>query len=147
MYALYILGGMLEPAIGRLRFALIYFVSLLAGSFGALLLDPDKATVGASGAVFGLMGAAVVVMRNRGIDPMESGLALWLGLNLLLTFTISNISVGGHIGGLVGGALAALVMFELPDRVRMPQLGSTLLAGALGVASIVGSIVVSASAG
>ena len=82
MFALYVLGAVLEPAIGRLRFAPIYFVSLLAGSFGALLLEPDALTVGASGAIFGLMGAAVVVMRNRGINPMESGLGLWLGLNL-----------------------------------------------------------------
>ena len=74
MFGLYILGGLLEPAIGRLRFGIIYFVSLLAGSFGALLLEPTAPTVGASGAIFGLMGAAVVVMRNRGINPMESGL-------------------------------------------------------------------------
>src|SRR3712207_1231686 len=83
MYVLYILGTMLEPAIGRLRFALIYFVSMLCGSFGALLLDPNAFTVGASGAVFGLMAAAVVVMRSRGIDPMQSGLPLWIGINLV----------------------------------------------------------------
>src|ERR671916_991171 len=120
MYALYILGSMLEPGIGRLRFGLIYFVSLLTGSFGALLLQPTGYTVGASGAIFGLMGAAVVIMRNRGIDPMESGLGLWIGLNLLITFTTPGISIGGHIGGLLGGALAALVLFDLRDRVRMP---------------------------
>ena len=97
---LYILGGLIEPAVGRLRFGVIYFVSLLAGSFGALLLEPTAPTVGASGAIFGLMGAAVVVMRNRGINPMESGIGLWIGLNLLITFTIPNISIGGHIGGL-----------------------------------------------
>src|SRR5919108_1327179 len=73
MLALWVLGSMLEPAIGRFRFGLIYFVSLLAGSFGALLLQPHGLTVGASGAIFGLMAAAVVVMRNRGISPMESG--------------------------------------------------------------------------
>ena len=92
------LGGMLEPVIGKLRFALIYFVSLLAGSFGALLLEPFGRTVGASGAIFGLMGAAIVVMRARGISPMESGLGLWIGLNLLITFTVPNISIGGHVG-------------------------------------------------
>ena len=114
MFGLYILGGLLEPAVGRLRFGIIYFVSLLAGSFGALLLEPTAPTVGASGAIFGLMGAAVVVMRNRGINPMESGLGLWIGLNLLITFTIPNISIGGHIGGLIGGAVAAVIMFDLP---------------------------------
>jgi membrane associated rhomboid family serine protease len=142
MFALWILGQMLEPAIGSLRFGLIYFVSLLAGSFGALLVTPDSFTVGASGAIFGLMGAAVVVLRNRGINPMESGLGLWIGLNLLLTFTLSNISIGGHIGGLIGGTLAALVLFEGPDVLRLsPQVANVLCAG-LGVVAVVGSIAV-----
>lgn len=147
MFSLYILGGLLEPAVGRLRFGVIYFVSLLAGSFGALLFAPNSMTVGASGAVFGLMGAAVVVMRHRGIDPMESGLGIWIGLNLLITFTIPGISIGGHIGGLLGGVIAAALMFELPDRVRMPRLAPTLLAGAVGVLAVVGSIAVSSSPG
>jgi membrane associated rhomboid family serine protease len=142
MFALWILGQMLEPAIGSVRFGLIYFVSLLAGSFGALVVTPDALTVGASGAIFGLMGAAVVVLRNRGINPMESGLGLWIGLNLLLTFTLSNISIGGHIGGLIGGTLAALVLFEGPDVLRLsPQIANVLCAG-LGVVAVVGSIAV-----
>ena len=102
-------------------------------------------TVGASGAVFGLMGAAVVVMRNRGIDPMASGLGLWIGLNLLITFAVPGISIGGHIGGLLGGAAAAALMYELPGRVRMPRIAPTVLAGTLGVAAVIGSIVISAS--
>jgi membrane associated rhomboid family serine protease len=142
MFALYILGGLLEPAIGRLRFAIIYFVSLLAGSFGALLLEPRGLTVGASGAIFGLMGAAVIVMRNRGINPMESGLGLWIGLNLLITFTIPGISIGGHIGGLAGGALAALVLFELGDRVRLPAAVPAVLASALGALAVAGCVAV-----
>jgi membrane associated rhomboid family serine protease len=144
MFSLYILGSLLEPAIGRVRFALIYFVSLLAGSFGALLVEsnPTALTVGASGAIFGLMSAAVIVMRNRGISPMESGLGLWIGLNLLLTFTIPNISIGGHIGGLIGGALAALVLFDLRDAVRVPQMAVNLICLALGVAAVAGSLLV-----
>ena len=68
---------------------MIYFVSLLCGSFGALLLSPDSLTVGTSGAVFGLMGAAAgVVARNRGLNLMESGLGIWIRGNLLITFTI-----------------------------------------------------------
>jgi membrane associated rhomboid family serine protease len=144
MYSLYILGTMLEPALGRVRFGLIYFVSLLAGSFGALLLQPTGFTVGASGAIFGLMGAAVVVMRNRGINPMESGLGLWIGLNLLITFTIPGISIGGHIGGLVGGALVAAILYEAPQRMRIPSFAPTLIAGAIGVASVAGALAVSA---
>ena len=146
MLALYILGGLLEPAIGRLRFGLVYFASLLAGSFGALLFQPHGLTVGASGAVFGLMGAAVVVMRNRGINPMESGLGLWLGLNLLITFTIPGISIGGHLGGLAGGALSALLLFDLPERVRLPPVVPLLLVGLVGALAVVGAIVVSAGA-
>jgi membrane associated rhomboid family serine protease len=147
MFALYVLGSLLEPAVGRLRFGLIYLVSLLAGSFGALLLSPDSPTVGASGAIFGLMGAAVIVMRNRGLNAMESGLGFWIVLNLVITFTVPNISIGGHVGGLLGGGVAALVLFNLGDRVRLPAVVPTLLVAALGVAAVAGSIAVSASPG
>jgi membrane associated rhomboid family serine protease len=146
MFALYVLGGLLEPAVGRFRFGLIYLVSLLAGSFGALLLSPNSPTVGASGAIFGLMGAAVIVMRNRGLGAMESGLGFWIVLNLVITFTVPNISIGGHIGGLLGGGIAALLLFNLSDRVRVPALVPTLLVAALGVAAVAGSIAVSATA-
>jgi membrane associated rhomboid family serine protease len=136
MYALYILGSLLEPAVGRVRFALIYFVALIAGSVGALILDPNSFTAGASGAVFGLMSAAIVVMRNRGINALESGLGIWLFLNLAITFTVSGISIGGHIGGLIGGAVAALVLVELPDHVRgVPRWGADAAAALLGVAA------------
>jgi membrane associated rhomboid family serine protease len=144
-FALYVLGSMLEPAIGRLRFAIVYFVSLFAGSFGAILVEPNALTVGASGAIFGLMGAAVVVMRHRGINLMESGIGLWLGLNLVFTFAIPGISIGGHIGGLVGGALAALLMFDLRDVVRVPPPVPLILAAGVGAVSVLGSIAVSAS--
>jgi membrane associated rhomboid family serine protease len=146
MFALYVLGSMLEPAIGRLKFGVIYFVSLLAGSFGALLLEADAATAGASGAVFGLMGAAVVVMRDRGINPLESGIGLWLGLNLLITLAIPGISIGGHLGGLVGGLLVALIFTEVVAKLRVSDSLGTLLAAAIGVVAIAGAIAVSAGA-
>jgi membrane associated rhomboid family serine protease len=141
MFGIWILGGMLEPAIGRLRFGIIYFVSLLAGSFGALLLESTAPTVGASGAVFGLMGAAIIAMRAAGISAMESGLGLWLGLNLLITFAIPNISIGGHLGGLAGGTLAAALMFGVGN-LRAPPAAANLLAGAIGVVAVVGSLVI-----
>jgi membrane associated rhomboid family serine protease len=147
MFSLWILGGLLEPAVGRLRFGLIYFVSLFAGSFGALLIEPNSPTVGASGAIFGLMGAAVIVMRNRGVSLMESGLGLWIGLNLIITFTVPNISIGGHVGGLIGGAVAAFVLFDLGDRVRLPQVVPALITAALGAAAVAGSIAVSSTPG
>jgi membrane associated rhomboid family serine protease len=142
MLSLWILGTMIEPAIGHWRFGLIYFVSLLCGSFGALLLSPDELTVGASGAIFGLLAAAAVVAWNRGFNLMESGLGVWIGLNLLITFTVPNISIGGHVGGLVGGGLTALLLVELRDRIRVPEYVPTLLCVAIGTAAVVGSIAV-----
>jgi membrane associated rhomboid family serine protease len=142
MYALYILGSMIEPVVGRVRFALIYFVGLIAGSVGALILDPNALTAGASGAVFGLMGAAVLVMRNRGVDPWASGIGIWLFLNLAITFTVSNISIGGHIGGLIGGALAAWVLVELPDAVRLPRWGADAVAAVIGVAAFATAVMI-----
>jgi membrane associated rhomboid family serine protease len=138
MYLLWILGQMLEPAIGSLKFAAVYFASLLTGSFGALLVDPNVATVGASGAVFGLMGVAVVEMRARGIDPMQSGIGGLILLNLGITFLFSNISVGGHIGGLIGGFLAGYVVV-LGDRRRSTAIavgGCVLIA----VAAVAGAL-------
>jgi membrane associated rhomboid family serine protease len=142
MLSLWILGSMLEPAFGRWRFGLIYLVSLLCGSFGALLMSPNNVTVGASGAIFGLLGAAAVLARNRGFSLMESGLGIWIGLNLLITFTVPNISIGGHVGGLVGGALCALALVELPERVRLPRYVPAATCVVLGTAAVVGSIAV-----
>jgi membrane associated rhomboid family serine protease len=142
MYALYILGSMIEPAIGKVRFLLIYVVSLITGSLGALLLDPNALTAGASGAVFGLMGAAVLVLRNRGINPWQSGIAIWLFLNLAITFTVSSISVGGHIGGLIGGAVAGWVVVELPDIVRMPRWGADAVAAVIGLVAFATAIAI-----
>jgi membrane associated rhomboid family serine protease len=144
MFMLYLLGSELEPSLGRLRLGIVYFVSLLGGSFGALLLEPNALTAGASGAVFGLMGSAFVLMRNRGINPFETGLGLLLVLNILLSFR-PGISLGGHLGGLVAGALATLVILELGERRGMPAVLPMVLAGAIGVASVAGSIVVSGS--
>jgi membrane associated rhomboid family serine protease len=145
MLALWILGSLVEPALGKWRFGLVYFVSLVCGSFGALLFSPDSLTVGASGAVFGLMGAAAIVARNRGFSLMESGLGIWIGLNLLITFTIPNISIGGHVGGLVGGTVSAFLLLELRERARVPDIVASLACGALGVAAVVASIVISGS--
>lgn len=104
------LGLVLEPFLGRARFAALYALSLLSGSLGVLLLDPDALTVGASGAVFGLLGALLVVQRARGIDPWSSGLGGVLVVNLLITFSVPGISIGGHLGGLAGGVLGGAVV-------------------------------------
>jgi membrane associated rhomboid family serine protease len=140
MYFLYFLGALLEPAIGKVRFAVIYFVSLLGGSLGALLVSPDAVTVGASGAVFGLMGAAILAMRARGIDPMQSGLGMTLLLNLGITFLLPGISIGGHLGGLGAGFVAGYLLFEVAERnrnARVPVIAVCIVLGVgLGVACL-----------
>jgi membrane associated rhomboid family serine protease len=110
MFALFVLGRLLEPAIGTPRFVALYFASLFAGSLGALVLDPDALTVGASGAVFGLFGATFLIARGRGLDELASELGILLLINLAFTFAVSNISIGGHLGGLAGGLLCALLI-------------------------------------
>jgi membrane associated rhomboid family serine protease len=118
MLLLYRLGLILEPALGRLRFAMLYGAALLAGSFGALLLTPHVATGGASGAVFGLLGAVAVGMRQRGISLRETGIRALLVLNLLFTVAVPGISIGGHLGGLAGGAAVGWVMLRSPSSRR-----------------------------
>src|SRR3954452_8095416 len=119
MYALFWLGRMIEPALGHPRFLGLYFTSLLSGSLGVLVLQPDTPAVGASGAIFGLFGAAIVMARNRNIDLMQSGLLPVLILNLVITFLPGfHIAYGAHLGGLIGGVVTAFVMEELAQRRR-----------------------------
>jgi membrane associated rhomboid family serine protease len=114
MFLLWQLGGMLEPALGRVRFFLLAYTALVGGALGVLLLQPRALTVGASGIVFGLMGAAFLGMRKRGIDPMQSGIGGLIVLNLVLTFVVPGISIGGHLGGLAGGAVAGTLLLDRP---------------------------------
>jgi len=116
MFLLWQLGSLLEREIGRAPYALAYMASLVAGSTGALIASPWALSGGASGAVFGLMGLAVVGMRQRGINPFQTGLGMTLLINLLITVTIPGISIGGHIGGLIGGAACGAVL--IPPRGR-----------------------------
>ncbi len=136
MVALAFLGRMVEPVLGPVRLTALYVASLLGGSFGALLVDPLSLTVGASGAIFGLMGAAVVGMQRRGIGLRESGLGGLLLINLLITFVIPGISVGGHLGGLAAGAAVGVVALgPHADRNPLPGL---LAATVVGVACLAG---------
>ncbi len=138
MWVLYYLGMMLEPAIGRVKLGVIYAVSLLTGSLGALLVSPHVLTVGASGAIFGVMGAAAVEMRARQIPLMQSGVGTLILLNLVISFTIPGISWGGHIGGLVGGALVAFLI-QVGERHRAQALAFAGCA-AIAVAAVAGSL-------
>jgi membrane associated rhomboid family serine protease len=141
MYILYVLGLQLEPVLGRVKFASIYAVSLLTGSLGAILVSPHDVTVGASGAVFGIMGAFVVELRSRNLPIMRGGLGGIGGLilfNLFISFTLPGISWGGHVGGLIGGMLVA-TLIQLGERMRAQSLALAACA-VIAIAAVAGSI-------
>ena len=117
MFALYFLGPPLEQILGRVRFLTLYLVSLLTGSAAVMLFsDQLGATVGASGAIFGLFGALAIITLKTGGD-FRNVLSI-IALNLAFTFIVPNISWQGHLGGLVGGALVALAMVYAPKQNR-----------------------------
>ena len=131
---LVLLGAPLERSLGIVRFIVLYLAALLAGSLGALLVSPRAVTVGASGAVFGLMGAHLMVSRAVGRRARDSGVMGLLVLNLITTFLIPNISIGGHIGGLVGGLLVSWVLLAPDRRGQVPRwLASTAGLGLAGL--------------
>jgi len=144
MFALWILGSQLEAAVGRVQFGVVYGTSLLAGSLGVMLLSPHEATVGASGAIFGLLGLAIALQRSLGINIWQSGLGGLLLLNLAFTFGIPGISIGGHLGGLAGGLLCGIILHELGPRIRNDTVTIGLCV-ALGVVCF-GASLVAASA-
>jgi membrane associated rhomboid family serine protease len=112
MLVLWFIGAPVEQAIGRGRYLTIYIVSGLAGSAGAVIFSPDVVTVGASGAIFGILGAALV-LEMQGSKVLGGQAFGLIAINLVFTFAIPNISVGGHVGGLIGGALSMLAFSRL----------------------------------
>ena len=139
MFILWLVGSPLEEMLGRGRYLLLYFVSLLAGSAGALLQTPLQ-TVGASGAIFGLFGA-LLVLEYFATGQIVGGQAFGLiVINLVFSFTFSGISWGGHIGGLVGGILATLVLARFGrghaayGRLGLLGIAGMVLIGAASVA-------------
>ena len=119
MVALWFLGPQLELAVGRLRFLAVYLVSGLAGSAMVLWFAGDLVqTVGASGAIFGLMGALLVMALKVGGNLSQIGLLLLA--NLVITVTVPGISWQGHLGGFVGGLLVGTVLVHAPRGPRRP---------------------------
>jgi membrane associated rhomboid family serine protease len=110
MLLLFFLGRLLEPALGTPRFLVLYFASLLAGSLGALLLEPNSLGIGASGAIFGLAGATFVIARGRGMEALAGQIGFLIIFNLIFSFSARNVSVGAHLGGLIGGVICALAI-------------------------------------
>jgi membrane associated rhomboid family serine protease len=141
MYTLWIFGQALEPLLGRIRFLAVYLLSAFGGSVGFLLLTPAytpgqplTAVVGASGAIFGLFGAMLVVQRHRGGETRQ----LWvlIAINGAIGFMIPQIAWQAHLGGLVTGALCAAVLAYSPrgPRQRLVQAGGLALVLALLIA-------------
>jgi membrane associated rhomboid family serine protease len=146
MYALYLIGIPLERYLGSVRFSVIYLVSCLAGSFGALLVTPNALTAGASGAIFGLMGAMFVLERQRGIALLGGSIGGLIVINLAITFVPgTNISIGGHVAGLIGGALTAFVLSGYGKKhIASAPLSAASYIGlvAIGAGAVIGSLAV-----
>jgi membrane associated rhomboid family serine protease len=116
MFALFQVGNIVEQLFGKVRYVALYTVSMVGAGLAVVYVAPNDLTVGASGAIFGLFGALVAVglrlgKRGRGLIGQVLPIVV---INLVLTFTIPNISAAGHVGGLITGLLAGLVLFMAP---------------------------------
>jgi membrane associated rhomboid family serine protease len=127
MYSLWLFGQALEPMLGRARFLALYLISGFAGSLAVLFLTAGNVpVVGASGAIFGLMGAFLVIQRKRGGNM--NGLLLLVGINLVIGFIPGiNVAWQAHLGGLVGGGLVGLIYYET-RQLRHKRRQSVLIA-------------------
>ena len=137
MFALWVIGPQLEAALGRSRFLALYLLSLLAGSAVVLWAAPQyQLTLGASGAIYGMFAALLVLVRKVGGDMRQ----LWIlmAVNIFITFAVPNISWQGHLGGFVGGGLVAAALVYAPRTRRTPVQVAALCAVALlvGVAVV-----------
>lgn len=143
MLMLYQLGQLLERPLGRAKFALLYGASLLGGSFGVLLLSNMQSGIhgGASGAVFGLMAAAAIGLQRQGVNVMSTGLGTTLLINIVLTFSIRGISIGGHVGGAVAGVICGFVMLA-PRWKPVPAWARWATPIGVAVISVLGSLLV-----
>ena len=118
MMGLYFGGRILEVMIGRWRFLLLYLTAGIAGSAGALYVTPNAITVGASGAIFGVFGA-LLVLERRGAIQSGGQILMLIVVNLLFTFTLAGISIGGHIGGLIAGILLMSAYLRFRGSVQL----------------------------
>jgi membrane associated rhomboid family serine protease len=118
MLALWWLGGPVELVLGRTRFVLLYLASGLAGSAGALVWSPNAITVGASGAIFGMLGAGLI-LEYRATGTLAGNYLTLIIINLAFTLGFAgNISVGGHVGGLIAGIVGTLVIVNVGRAYR-----------------------------
>ncbi|MDQ4054108.1 MAG: rhomboid family intramembrane serine protease [Actinomycetota bacterium] len=137
MFALWVIGPQLEVALGRARFLALYMLSLLAGSAVVMWAAPEfQGTVGASGAIYGLFAAVLVLALKVGGDVRQ--LLVLIGINVFLTFAIPNISWQGHLGGFIGGAAVAAALVHAPRRHRAAVQVSALVLTTVVIAVAVG---------
>jgi membrane associated rhomboid family serine protease len=138
MFVLYVVGGAVESFMGPMRYLALYLVSGLAGSAGALVVNPTEVTVGASGAIYGIFGALLIIEYSQTGSLAGQAMTL-IAINLALSFTIPGISWGGHVGGLIGGILATLAISRFGrGHIAYGRPGIVGIAGliAVGVASV-----------
>ncbi|MFD2471492.1 rhomboid family intramembrane serine protease [Amycolatopsis silviterrae] len=131
-FSLWMMGRALEQVFGRSRFLALYFVSMFGASTAVLLFDePNRPSAGASGAIFGLLGAYAVIVLKLRLNP--TALLINLVINAYVTFTIPQISILAHVGGLVTGALVAAAILYAPERnrVRWQTIGLVIITIAL----------------
>jgi membrane associated rhomboid family serine protease len=141
MYALWVIGTPIEQYLGRARYLGLYFVSGLAGAAGALLQSPFVPVLGASGAIFGILGA-MMILEWQVTGRLAGQAAALVAINLGISFVIPNISWGGHVGGLIGGILIMLAYGHWGSRGRA-QYGELGLGGVIGLVAVgVGSIAI-----
>jgi membrane associated rhomboid family serine protease len=138
MYTLWIFGIVLEPMLGRSRYAALFGLSAVAGSAGVYLLaSPVEAVVGASGAIFGMMAALLIIQRHLGGQITQ--LLVLVGINLVISFLPGmGIAWQAHVGGLVGGALVGLIFTRTRPR-RMLGLQIGLLVALFAVLLVAGN--------
>jgi membrane associated rhomboid family serine protease len=134
MYALWAIGRVVEQYLGTVRYVGLYFVSGLAGAAGALLQGPTTPVLGASGAIFGILGA-MMILEWQVTGSLAGQAAALVAINLVISFLIPGISWGGHVGGLIGGILVMLAYAHWGDRGRA-QFGQLGLGGALGLVAV-----------
>jgi membrane associated rhomboid family serine protease len=135
MVALYLIGTPVEQYLGRARYVGLYFVSGVAGSAGALLQTPLTPVLGASGAIFGILGA-MLILEWQITGRLAGNAMTWIVINLVISFAIPNVSWGGHLGGLVGGILITLAYAHWRGgRAQYGQLGPLGVLGLVAVAA------------
>jgi membrane associated rhomboid family serine protease len=146
MLSLWFVGRSLEAAIGKVYFTAIYFTALLAGSFGALLFTPHAPTLGASGAIFGIFGALIMVAHARHISLWQTGLLPILIINFVYSLSVQGVSIGGHLGGVLAGFITGWLVTEYGEK---RDKRSVVLIGCavISILSVVGAIAVAGGTG